>query len=173
MGIERKFEFPCGASLPMPEASAPLSPRVRAKRRRRRAEILQAALLAFRERGYHATTLDDIANRLGLRKTALYHYFPDKEAILYACHLESLGASTIAASASAGVRALSLAAEQPYRVTATALNVRSGPGTGYAILGAVNWIARWYRPGGPIQTQELGARFAEQLLGGLTCTPGP
>jgi len=206
----------------MPEASAPLSPRVRAKRRRRRAEILQAALLAFRERGYHATTLDDIANRLGLRKTALYHYFPDKEAILYACHLESLGELTriVSAARARGARPteqLGYVIREHVRVMTdtlqgsplafevTALSpahqreiirgrdayegalrdlIEQGIRAGelrpvspklavFAILGAVNWIARWYRPGGPIQTQELGARFAEQLLGGLTCTPGP
>jgi len=66
------------------------STRVLAKRDRRRKEILHAALRAFREKGYHGTTLDDIAERFGVRKTALYHYFPDKEAILYACHQESL-----------------------------------------------------------------------------------
>ena len=71
-------------------SQATASPKVQAKRRRRRAEILLAALRAFRDKGYHATTLDDIAERLGIRNTALYHYFPDKEAILYACHRESL-----------------------------------------------------------------------------------
>ena len=45
---------------------------------------------AFRERGYHATTLDSIADQLGVRKTALYHYFPDKQGILLACHRESI-----------------------------------------------------------------------------------
>ena len=66
------------------------SAHIESKRRRRRDEILNAALDAFRERGYHATTLDGIAARLGVRKTALYHYFTDKEAILYECHLVSL-----------------------------------------------------------------------------------
>src|ERR1051325_4397874 len=66
------------------------SPHVHAKRERRRAEILRVALRAFRERGYHATTLDSIAEQLGVGKTALYHYFPDKQAILLACHRESL-----------------------------------------------------------------------------------
>ncbi len=66
------------------------SPHVHAKQVRRREEILRAALRAFRERGYHATTLDHIAQQLGVRKTALYHYFADKDAILYACHRESL-----------------------------------------------------------------------------------
>ena len=42
------------------------------------AEILRAALRAFRENGYAETTLGDIADLIGVRKTALYHYFPDK-----------------------------------------------------------------------------------------------
>ena len=37
----------------------------------------------------------------------------------------------------------------------------------FAILGAINWIARWYRPGGAMRAEELGARFADQLMGGL------
>ncbi len=77
--------------MPHALAIAAHSPRVRAKRERRREEILRAALRAFREHGYHQTTLDDIATRLDVRKSALYHYFPDKESILYECHRESLG----------------------------------------------------------------------------------
>ncbi|HEY6572517.1 MAG TPA: TetR/AcrR family transcriptional regulator, partial [Candidatus Eisenbacteria bacterium] len=77
--------------MPHAQTIAAHSPRVRAKRERRREEILRAALRAFRERGYHQTTLDDIAARLDVRKSALYHYFRDKESILYECHRESLG----------------------------------------------------------------------------------
>lgn len=72
------------------ELQTDVSPRIREKRRRKRAEILHAALRAFRDKGYHSTTLNDIAQQLGVRKTALYHYFPDKETILYQCHRESL-----------------------------------------------------------------------------------
>lgn len=71
-------------------SSSTPSPHVERKRRRRRDEILQSALRTFREHGYHGTTLEEIAGRLGLRKSALYHYFPDKEAILYECHRRSL-----------------------------------------------------------------------------------
>ena len=39
----------------------------------------------------------------------------------------------------------------------------------FAILGSINWIARWYRPEGPFQAPELGRQFAEHLVGGLTC----
>jgi TetR/AcrR family transcriptional regulator len=92
-----------------PAAAITRSIRVREKRDRRRKEILHAALRAFREKGYHGTTLDDIAERFGVRKTALYHYFPDKEAILYACHQESLAELD---RILAGTRALSTAGER-------------------------------------------------------------
>jgi len=39
----------------------------------------------------------------------------------------------------------------------------------FAILGSINWIARWYRPEGALQADELGREFAEHLVGGLTC----
>jgi AcrR family transcriptional regulator len=37
----------------------------------------------------------------------------------------------------------------------------------FAILGAVNWIRRWYRPDGPSNSQEIADRFADFLLAGL------
>ncbi len=40
------------------------SPKVQENRWRRREEILRAALSAFRGRGYQATILDDIAERM-------------------------------------------------------------------------------------------------------------
>jgi AcrR family transcriptional regulator len=36
------------------------------------------------DRGYDAVTLADVAKDVGLTRTALYHYFPDKEALLVA-----------------------------------------------------------------------------------------
>lgn len=37
----------------------------------------------------------------------------------------------------------------------------------FAILGAVNWIRRWYHPEGPSTSQEIADRFADFLLAGL------
>lgn len=37
----------------------------------------------------------------------------------------------------------------------------------FAILGAVNWIPRWYQPNGPASSQEIADRFADYLIGGL------
>lgn len=38
---------------------------------------------------------------------------------------------------------------------------------GFAIMGAVNWISKWYNPSGPMTSQEIGERFADYLVGGL------
>ena len=204
--------------MPTPLAVAAHSPRVRAKRERRRLEILRAALRAFRERGYHQTTLDDIAERLDVRKSALYHYFPDKESILYECHQESLGelgrivaeardlptprerlrhvirehvrvmTDTLEGSPLAfEVTALSpprqveiIAARDRYEREVRRL-VEQGirekdfrrvdaKVAAFAMLGAINWIARWYRPEGTLQADSLGAQFADHMLDGLGTT---
>lgn len=41
-----------------------------------------------------------------------------------------------------------------------------------AILGALNWTARWYRPGGPRNATEIGEGMAEYLVRGLDHAPG-
>ena len=37
----------------------------------------------------------------------------------------------------------------------------------FAILGAVNWIPRWFKPDGPASSQEIADRFADFLIAGL------
>jgi AcrR family transcriptional regulator len=37
----------------------------------------------------------------------------------------------------------------------------------FALLGAVNWIPRWYSPDGPANSQEIANRFADYLIAGL------
>jgi TetR/AcrR family transcriptional regulator len=191
------------------------SPRVREKRRRRRAEILHAALGAFRDRGYHATTLDDIALRLGVRKTALYHYFPDKQSILHECHRE---ASAELARIAREAGRLETAREQLTHVIREHVRVMTETLEGsplafevsafsperqkelmtardayeravrriiergirdrefrkmdakvavFVILGAINWIARWYRPEGALHAPELGQQYADHLVRGM------
>jgi len=49
-----------------------------------RAGILTAAADLFRERGYRAATLDEIARRIGVSKPTLYGYFRSKEELLAA-----------------------------------------------------------------------------------------
>jgi AcrR family transcriptional regulator len=46
--------------------------------------ILDAALQAFYEHGYHGTTTRDLARRSGLSVPGVYHYYPSKQDILFA-----------------------------------------------------------------------------------------
>ncbi len=47
----------------------------------RQAELLEIAVTVFAERGYQATTMDEIAERAGVSKGMLYIYFKNKEAL--------------------------------------------------------------------------------------------
>jgi AcrR family transcriptional regulator len=49
----------------------------------RRAEICRVAARIFRDRGFDATAMSDIARALRMTKAGLYHYFPSKEAMLF------------------------------------------------------------------------------------------
>jgi hypothetical protein len=40
------------------------------------------------------------------------------------------------------------------------------------ILGALNWTAEWYRPGGPAPVEALGDRLAHTVLWGLARSEG-
>src|SRR5713101_8660683 len=49
-----------------------------------RDKILQAALEVFAEKGYHRALVDDIVRASGTSKGAVYHHFPNKEAVFLA-----------------------------------------------------------------------------------------
>jgi len=52
----------------------------------RHREIVQAAARLFDERGYHHTSMDDIATAVGIKKPTLYHHVPSKGRILVWIH---------------------------------------------------------------------------------------
>lgn len=56
----------------------------------KREALLREAVSAFNQKGFHATTLEDIAATLGVTKAALYYYFPNKHALLFECFSEAL-----------------------------------------------------------------------------------
>ncbi len=53
---------------------------------RKREVLLREAAASFSRRGYHGTSLTEIAKKLGVTKAALYTYVPSKEELLYYCH---------------------------------------------------------------------------------------
>jgi len=38
----------------------------------------------------------------------------------------------------------------------------------YAILGAANWVYKWYDPSGPLTPEQLGEQIADAVLGGVS-----
>ena len=56
----------------------------------KRKAIIRAAAKVFNRRGSHGATLDDVAERLGVSKAALYRYVQSKQELLYACHEEAM-----------------------------------------------------------------------------------
>jgi AcrR family transcriptional regulator len=44
--------------------------------------LLKTAVKLFNERGYDGTSMEDLARRLGITKSAIYHHVPSKEELL-------------------------------------------------------------------------------------------
>ncbi len=51
----------------------------------KRAAVLRAAVQMFNERGFFATSLDDVAASLGISKRTIYHYLANKDQVLLEC----------------------------------------------------------------------------------------
>lgn len=182
----------------------------------RRLDILKSAAAAFRRRGYHGASVDEIASALEMTKGNLYYYFRNKEEILFACHdysldvllglLEDVQASGAAPDAKLRTLVLAFVHVILDELQGTALTldlqalsppllrkviarrdvfdrgvraiVQQGMDQGlfapgdpkmvtFALLGAVNWITRWYDPAGPMSSEQIGQAFADYLVGGL------
>ena len=180
--------------------------------------IIGAAAKVFRIKGYHAATVQDIADEVGLLKGSLYHHCAGKEELLYLVVKEPI--SRLYATVDAIVAAELPAAEKLRRATVAHLEafdrhhphlfvylretanlkgrfrasgqlspkqyerfwqqiLREGVKSGefradldvqvvsYGLLGMLNWLYKWYEPGGRLSVQEVGAQFASLALGGL------
>lgn len=76
------------ASAPDP---APPAPARRGRPGYDRDRVREIAVALFNEQGYDATSVADVASRLGLSKSALYHHFSSKEELLEIALEEALG----------------------------------------------------------------------------------
>jgi AcrR family transcriptional regulator len=115
-----------------------------------RERVLGAALANFASRGYGATSLDALADTLGVRKQTILYYFPSKEALLAAVIERAAGelsaaleagvarASDDRARAGAVVDAvLRLGARRPELLALVREVVRLGPPTSTRLLDAL------------------------------------
>jgi AcrR family transcriptional regulator len=57
---------------------------------RRRAQIVEVATLLLTERGYHETSMESIADAVGIRKASLYYYFESKDQLLVQIHRDMI-----------------------------------------------------------------------------------
>jgi AcrR family transcriptional regulator len=83
--------MPASAAKTKPRKASPSASPWEGRRRLRehhalkREAVILAAARAFAARGYHNTSLDDLAASLKVTKPTLYLYVPNKEAILFEC----------------------------------------------------------------------------------------
>jgi AcrR family transcriptional regulator len=182
----------------------------------RRTEILKSAAAAFRRRGYHGASVDEIASTLNMTKGNLYYYFANKEEILFACHeysldkllalMDEVHADTAAPEAKLRRLVLAFVHTILDDLHGTALTldpealspplfkrviakrdqfdqgiraiIQQGIDQGvfrpgdpkmieFAMMGAVNWISKWFDPAGAQSSEQIGDAFADYLVGGL------
>lgn len=187
----------------------------------KREAVIRAAARAFRERGYHNTSLDDIAAVLHVTKPTLYYYVSNKEQMLFECFREGLGRIARACGEAHGTKAsgrarlievvrgyveaitsdfgwcmvraedqdLSPAMSARIKQLKSEIDqemrglVRQGIADGsigpcdpkmaaFALAGALNWIAHWYRDNASLSADEIAQRYVELFVNGLAPRPG-
>lgn len=74
----------------------------------RKRALIAAAGRTFGVKGFHNTTLDDIANALAVTKPALYRYVKNKHEILYECHRMAIGMAEEALAEAEGTHPIAL-----------------------------------------------------------------
>lgn len=183
----------------------------------KRQAVLKEASRAFGRKGYHNTSLDDVARSLNISKGTLYNYVRDKQEILFECHKEALeiGDEAMAHAAAAADGAAQLRSAISFYLERIAENLgacaallevdalrpedrkvaverRRGfeqrisamvergiedgslkPGLDpllvvRTVMGAINWIPRWYDADKHAAPTELAAAMSAMLLDGLT-----
>jgi AcrR family transcriptional regulator len=182
----------------------------------KREAVLRTAAELFNGKGFHATSLDDVADVLKVTKPTIYHYFANKDEILFECvrrGVESIrdAAAEIEQRGGNGMerlkahmrnyaivmtngfgmcvtrttdQELSKESRKKFRTlkreTDTTLRrvVEDGMRDGsiasgdprlvaFTLAGALNWIARWYDPKGPLSPEEIADGCVATLVNGI------
>lgn len=182
----------------------------------RRHSIFREAARSFNRAGFHGTSMDDIARRLGVTKAALYRYVPNKHEVLFATfnlamdssfanlergekqgangidklrialrgYLEDLigklGHPVVLLEENALLPDQSRAiirrrdqAERRYRAL-----IKEGIEDGsiiacdpklavFALLGAVNWVPKWYRDDGEWSAAQVAESLVDMITGSI------
>jgi AcrR family transcriptional regulator len=178
-------------------------------------DVVAAAARLFQEKGYDATSLEDIAGEVGLWKGSIYHYIDSKEELLFAVvrepavrileqvreiarldlpaterirrvarsHAETLEATFVYASVylqeiAGRQRSAEWAAMDREYVDTISTMFRSGIDDGefspylhprtatLTLVGALNWMTHWYRPGGAMSANVIADQICTTFLEG-------
>ncbi|MBN9390971.1 MAG: TetR family transcriptional regulator [Chloroflexi bacterium] len=178
--------------------------------------LLRTAARLFNETGFHQTTLEMLAQRLGVTKPTLYYYIKNKDDILFECNrLALMQAQEALEKAQAegttgleklrvlvtryvhivtedfgiclilsGDQALTQENRQALRTFRTTLDhtvrvmLEEGMRDGsiapcnpkmvtFALFGAFNWIAHWYKDDGELKPEEIAEHFLSLFENGL------
>jgi TetR/AcrR family transcriptional regulator len=183
--------------------------------------LYETAARIFNERGFHGTSIADLAGALGVSLSTLYYYIESKQDLLYRLHDLTMK------------QAEHVMAEAPFRTDLTGLQrlyhciydyiieimrsptatlvlfeadalkpehaaeilarrdklehglrdvIQAGIDDGsiapcdpklavFTVLGAINWITRWYKPAGPLAPEAISVSMTAQLLRGLAVDP--
>ena len=72
-------------------AAAAAKPKARGRKSaKKRLAIMRAAIEVINAKSFALATMTEIAASLDLRDATLYYYFPNKQALVYECHVSSL-----------------------------------------------------------------------------------
>ncbi len=200
----------------------PKATRRQARFSKKRALIIRSAAQAFGRKGFHATTLDEIAADLDVTKASLYYYFATKEDLLYEVHLLSMQEVTevlekIRERGGPPPDQLRRAVREHLRIMAThyegafllqqeydlapsrrdeirrlrdnyetifrnileegeqqrLFRVKDVHVAARVILGAINWLLRWYRSGGRLSVDEIADAYIDLFFYGLLAPYAP
>ncbi|WP_207912982.1 MULTISPECIES: TetR/AcrR family transcriptional regulator [unclassified Bradyrhizobium] len=174
--------------------------------------MLREAAASFNFKGYHATSMNEIAASLGVTKAALYHYFPNKNSLLAACFDHAMDAAFASMERARkegrnGRERLVLTMSYYVAQLINELNccvvlmedkalepedqaklvrqrdrferalrsfIREGIDDGsvvpcdpklavFVILGAMNWVPKWFKPNGAWKPDQLNAALAQMF----------
>jgi len=208
----------CGVGIP-PRNYLPCLAMAREGSIDSRQEILRTASRLFQQKGYDATSMNDVAAALKLSKGGLYHHFESKDEILFEIMNHAMDitrdrvVTPVLAIADPEQRLRALirlhietvigprdreitvmlhenhplpptlrkrinTRKKEYVHFVEALvgdvqRVRRAKGAvtpraaAFALLGMINWIYQWYKPGGSLQAQHIIPQFTELVFAGI------
>ncbi|CVI63372.1 TetR/AcrR family transcriptional regulator (plasmid) [Agrobacterium leguminum] len=180
--------------------------------------ILDEAAMLFGQKGFDASSINEVATSIGISKAAIFHYFPAKqdiydaiivrtlkglkEAVSEAIEQEEAGCARLecfmvahgayfeehfwsfvtmligyGGMGTSGLKQEALSLRDDYEALLRSIiaeGIERGQlkpvdtaDTGRAILSMLNWMARWFTPGGSRTAAEIAQSYYTIIVGGL------